>query len=82
MALVVITLMDTDSGDTDVAVQCHPAISTDATNAKLTGAQAIALNMLAAGAGQADMKEDRGLEALIAEGEALAVTEPDPPIPV
>lgn len=76
MALIVITLLDTDSGDTDMSVQFHPPISKDAANANLTGAQAIALNMLSNAT--ANMKEDRGLEALIAEGEALAEAEPDP----
>jgi hypothetical protein len=74
MALIVITLLDTDSGGTDVAVQCHPPISKDAANANLTGAQAIALHMLSNAT--VNMKED--LDALIAEGEALAEAEPDP----
>lgn len=80
MALVVITLLDNANGDTDVGVVCEPAISMNAADVKLTGAQAIALNMLRAGASQADMKEDRGLDALIAEGEAIAAAESDPPV--
>jgi len=83
MALIVITLVDTPSGDTDVGVVCEPAIPTDMEGASLTGAQAIAINMLKNATDHADMKEDRGLEALVGtqDGETpppLNLAEPDP----
>lgn len=65
MALIVITLADNAKGEVDVGVQCEPAIDTGNPNAQLTGAQQLALAMLNAGVKAGDMKQDRGLIALI-----------------
>lgn len=45
MALIVITVSDTEDGEVSVAVITEPAISMSA-DVKLTGAQSLALDML------------------------------------
>lgn len=65
MALIVITVIDKSEGETDVSVQCEPALDTTNPNAVLTGAQQVAMNMLRAAVGESPIKRDRGLIQLI-----------------
>lgn len=65
MALVVITVIDNAAGNVDVGVQCEPGIDTSNPDAVLTGAQQVALSMLNAGSQAGEVKQDRGLIALI-----------------
>lgn len=64
MALIVITVIDSPGGNTDVSVQCEPAMDSKNPNTLLTGAQVVAMNMLNAMKAEPLVK-DRGLIALI-----------------
>lgn len=65
MALIVITVIDNAQGDTDVSVQCEPAIDAKNPDTVLTGAQQVALDMLHAATSEHPIKRDRGLIQLI-----------------
>jgi len=67
MALIVITIMDNEAGDADVAVQCEPKLEVGDPSKVLSAAQLVALNMLHAACDNKDtpIKEDRGLIQLL-----------------
>jgi len=64
MALIVITIADTQDGQVDIGLQSEPGIDLDNPGAMLTPAQVNALNMLQALKSE-PVKEDRGLIQLL-----------------
>ena len=65
MALIVITINDTPTGDADIGVLCEPALDTSDPHKMLTPAQVVALNVLKAASEAHPIQTDRGLIQLI-----------------